>query len=251
MENSSRNPVKAIWAVVIFLAVTVLVLKLCGCATSPSSQESVHRVIVTCENGKATEQQKEDAIKKVMTVPYTDPELPTGSYIIGDTGYFTLWAHIGTMDCLNLFKSIEVMKFKKIGKLHMLINSGGGSAFDGMALADLLIRASKDGMEVTCEASGVVASAAVPIFAVGTKRIASKGTIFMIHEGKLHKFLAAEGKDDLRSQQEMLDMEETRYNTILSERSKLSISEIEKMCKRTTWFTAEKAKEWGFVDEIK
>lgn len=234
-----------------------LALCLVGCVTTPAPVKP-QEVIVTVKGQEVADVKKSqpegkqaDKIAKTMAIPYTDPELPVGSYLIGDVGYMTLWAYISAADALNLHKTVKVLQYKGIKKLYIILNSGGGSAFDGMAVADLLVRASQEGMDVTVEANGCVASAAVVIFAAGKHRIAAKGTVFMIHDIKLGKMFAFEGRDDLRSQQEMIDIEEDRYNSLISERSKLSKDRIKEMCRRTTWFTAQQALEYGLADEIK
>lgn len=190
-------------------------------------------------------------IRKTQDIPYTEPEFDATAKQIGDTVYFPIWSYISGNDTLALWKTIYVAKHKNIKKLHIYINSGGGSAFDGLGLCDVILAAQKDGFEVVTEANGLVASAAVPIFVVGQKRIASPGTIFMIHEAQLFKFIADEKKGDLIAQTRMIELLEARYNELIAKRSKLSVAELQEKCKETTWFTAQQAFEWGLVDLIK
>jgi ATP-dependent protease ClpP protease subunit len=48
-----------------------------------------------------------------------------------------------------------------------------------------------------------------------------------------------------------MTMLQDRYISILVEHSSLSETEWRDMERQTTWFTAEQAKEWGLVDEIR
>lgn len=170
---------------------------------------------------------------------------------VGDTVFFTVWSYISSNDTLQLWKTINIMKHKGLSNLHVYINSGGGSAFAGLGICDVLLAAQIDGIHVTTEANGIVASAAVPIFVVGERRIATSGTIFMIHEATLFKFIAEEKMSDLLAQTRMMQMLEDRYNGLIADRSKLSVDELASKSAKTTWFSAAQALEWGLVDEIK
>lgn len=196
-------------------------------------------------------EEKDDGIKRVMDIPYLEPEFDATARQIGDTVYFPIWSYISGNDTLALWKAIQIAKYKKLSKLVIYINSGGGSAFDGLGVCDVILAAQKDGFYITTEANGLVASAAVPIFVVAQKRISSPGTIFMMHEASLFKFIADEKKSDLVAQTKMIELLEGRYNQLISNRSKLSLDQLKEKCRDTTWFTAAQALEWGLVDEIK
>ena len=72
-----------------------------------------------------------------------------------------------------------------IRELNVFINSPGGNAFSGLALANMLEMARGLGFRVIAHASGIVASAAVPVLAVCDQREAAKDTVFMVHEAAL------------------------------------------------------------------
>lgn len=210
-------------------------------------------VLITISQGSCEEPKKDDPsiIRKTMDIPYLEPEFDATAKQIGNTVYFPIWSFISGNDTLALWKTIQVAKHKKLSKLVIYINSGGGSAFDGLGVCDVILAAQRDGFNVTTEANGLVASAAVPIFAVGDTRISSPGTIFMIHEAALFKFFSEEKKGDLIAQTKMIELLETRYNELIAKRSKLTVKELQAKCKETTWFTASQALDWGIVDEIK
>jgi ATP-dependent Clp protease protease subunit len=142
-------------------------------------------------------------------------------------------------------------KTTDIRTLNLFINSPGGDAFSGLALADQIERAKKADFHVVAHASGIVASAAVPVFAVCTERLAAPGTIFMIHETSIWKWPGRETSSDIRSQNELMDLLRNRYLSKLAQYSKLTEEKWGELENKTTWFSAMQAKEWGLVDEIK
>ena len=154
-------------------------------------------------------------------------------------------------DVTNLWNDICVLtKPTDIRKLNIFINSPGGDAFSGLALADQIERAKKGGFYVTAPASGIVASAAVPVFAVCNKRLAASGTIFMVHETAIWKWPGRETASDIRSQNALMNMLRDRYLEKLVRYSNQSREEWEGLEQKTTWFSAGTAKSWGLVDRI-
>ena len=141
-------------------------------------------------------------------------------------------------------------KTTDIRNLNLFINSPGGDAFSGLALADQIERAKKSGFHVTAHASGIVASAAVPVFAVCNERLAAPGTIFMVHETAIWKWPGRETASDIRSQNRLMNLLRDRYLEKLTQYSALDREEWEELEHKTTWFSAEKAKSWGLVDKI-
>ena len=135
-------------------------------------------------------------------------------------------------------------------EIQMFINSPGGDAFSGLALADQIERARRKGFRITAHASGIIASAAVPVFAVCNERFAAPGTIFMVHEAALWKWPGRETASDIRSQNELMHLLRERYIGKLTANSKLDKDKWEELEKKTTWFSAEKAMDWGLVDKI-
>jgi ATP-dependent protease ClpP protease subunit len=134
--------------------------------------------------------------------------------------------------------------------VNLFINSSGGDAFSGLALADQIERAKRRGFHITAHASGIIASAAVPVFAVCDARLAAPGTIFMVHETSLWKWPGRETASDIRSQNELMQLLRERYIGKLAAYSKLDNAKWEELEHKTTWFSAEKAMDWGLVDKI-
>ena len=192
-----------------------------------------------------------DKVNRSMEVVNPELELSAACRVLGDTGYFTIRG-INQWTTQELCNDLKVLKSMDIKKVLIYMNSGGGSAMDGLAVSDLIRIEKNAGVEITVDAYGIVASAAIPIFLSASKRVASKNTIFMMHPAALWKWgMFSETLKDLDSQREMLIMLRGLYAGIVVENSNLTKEEMLAMMEKDTWFLAPQAKEWGMIDEIK
>jgi ATP-dependent protease ClpP protease subunit len=190
-------------------------------------------------------------VEEMMEIPYTQGTLSVLSFVCGGKGHIKFFSHLSVADVTNLWNDLIVFKDMGITEVSIYLNSPGGDAFAGLAAADQIYRAvNKNGFTITAHATGIVASAAVPIFAVCSHRTATTGTIFMVHEAALWKWPGRETASDIRSQNQLMEMLQNRYLTILAANSELSFEDWKRKESETTWFTAEDAFKWGLVDEI-
>lgn len=193
----------------------------------------------------------EDAeTQRVVEVKNEEGELKN-CFLLGDKGVCTLWGGITGYDAKDVWTDVTILISRNVKTVDFFINSGGGDAFSGMSIADTIRMAKADGVTINTYASGLVASAAVPVFLAGDKRTASKNTTFMIHRGKLFKMFSSESLEDLNAQRAMMELSEEQYVNFLVLKTNLTEADIEDKIDRTTWFSAEQAMEWGFVDAIK
>jgi ATP-dependent protease ClpP protease subunit len=192
-----------------------------------------------------------DNIHKSMQIRNQEGSLSNLSFICKDEAYVKIFSALTVADVTNMWNDICVLsKTTNIRNLNLFINSPGGDAFSGLALADQIERAKKNGFRVTAHASGIVASAAVPVFAVCNERLAAPGTIFMVHETSIWKWPGRETASDIRSQNSLMTLLRDRYIAKLTQYSALDREAWEELEHKTTWFSAEKAKDWGLVDKI-
>jgi ATP-dependent protease ClpP protease subunit len=163
--------------------------------------------------------------------------------------YIQLYSGISVADYIRMNSDlIKLRDYTDIRDVTLILNSPGGSAFDGLSIADLINRAQDEwGFTVSVQASGIVASAAVPIFAVCKVRNASPGTLFMVHEATLWKWPGRESMSDIISQSELMKKLQAQYISYLVANSTISIEEWRRMEKATTWFTVEQAEEFGLI----
>ena len=174
------------------------------------------------------------------------------SYITPKSVVFNLYSGISVADFTKLSGDlIKVRDFTEYRVVDLNINSPGGSAFDGLSISDLIVKAQdKWGFTVRAHASGIIASAAVSIFAVCKERYATEGAIFMVHEAALWKWPGRETASDIKTQGNMMDMLQDQYTSYLVNNSKLSKEKWNSFQKETTWFTTKQAMEFGLVDFI-
>ena len=229
---------------------------LVGCATLPSNtppppQEVVVKVQAADPANVTVKEEPKERVNKSMEVPNPEGRLSQLSFISKDKAFVKIFSGLSVADVTRLWNDLCVLENNtNIRDVNLFINSPGGDAFSGLALADQIERARRKGFKITAHASGIIASAAVPVFAVCDVRLAAPGTIFMVHEAALWKWPGRETASDIRSQNELMHLLRDRYIGKLAMNSKLDKTKWEMLENKTTWFSAEKAKDWGLVDSI-
>lgn len=236
---------------VVLLGFLLIMAGCAGVQTQPVPQEVIITVRAAEPADVSIDTQSEGQIHKTMSVTNQEGSLTNLSFICKDEAYIKIFSALTVADVTNMWNDICVLtKTTDIRNLNLFINSPGGDAFSGLALADQIERAKKAGFHVTAHASGIVASAAVPVFAVCNKRLAAPGTIFMVHETSIWKWPGRETASDIRSQNRLMNLLRERYISKLVQYSHLDQQGWEVLEHKTTWFSAEKAKSYGLVDEI-
>lgn len=236
------------------LLIAVFGLFLTGCtAVGTGSVPQTAEVVVKVQapEPEQAEINEDDIVTKSMAVPNQEGRLSELSFISKDKAFVKIFSELSVSDVTRLWNDIVVLELNSsIRDVNLYINSPGGDAFSGLALADQIERARRKGFRVTAHASGIVASAAVPVFAVCNVRLAAPGTIFMVHEAELWKWPGRETASDISSQNDLMSILRDRYIGKLATNSKLAKEKWEQLENKTTWFSAEKAQEWGLVDKI-
>ena len=185
-----------------------------------------------------------------MEVPSETGELSPLTFVENNVAYMKIYGSLGGHDAIAIWNDLCLLGLRDVKHVELYINSGGGSAFAGLSIADQIERFVKNDSVVNAHASGIIASATVPILAVCTHRAAAGGTIFMVHEATLFKYVVSETKSDLESQSEMMKLLANNYLSKLAKYTNLTAEEWGKHEKLTTWFSVEQAIEWGLVDEV-
>lgn len=227
-----------------------------GCASNSAVERQPQEVVVKLQAVEPTQimadvVNKSDEVNRSMDIPYQEGYLSGMSFICGDKAFIKLFSGLTISDVTKFWNDIVVLEnTTSVRHIELYINSPGGDAFSGMALADEIERAQRKGFTIVAHASGIVASAAIPVLAVCGTRIAAPGTIFMVHEAALFKFFIRETASDIIAQNQLMDLLKERYLSTLERTTTLSKDKWEEMEKKTTWFSAEKALGWGLVDKI-
>ena len=151
--------------------------------------------------------------------------------IIGDSWWED---SVSASDIDNALKSIS-------GDIVINLNSPGGDAFDGIAIYN---RLKKHDGKVTINVDGWACSAASVIAMAADELIMGLGSMFMIHEASS---LVWGTKTEMRKEADVLDELEEGIIDIYMTKSTVSREEIRKMVDAETWFSAQKAVEFGFA----
>jgi len=193
------------------------------------------------------------AITRTMTVPYYDPMAFSAlqlTKVIGDTAYIKVFSTITQKDEIVVWEDLQVLlNMPEVTKIKVYLNSAGGEAYAGFAIGDQFQRV-KDRFEMSVWASGIVASAAVMVFASFENRYASPNTMFFVHEVAVPQ-TAGMNRTDVKNMEETFGQLTDRYIDILVGVTNKCKEEWDQMLKDETNFFAPKAKEWGLVTEVK
>ena len=239
----------------LFLVMGIFLVSCASVPTTPSSPQTPQEIVVKVEAADPTkvtvEEGQKQRVSRSMEVANPEGRLSQLSFIANDKAFVKIFSGLSVADVTRLWNDLVVLENNtEIRDVNLFINSPGGDAFSGLALADQIERARRKGFKVTAHASGIIASAAVPVFAVCDVRLAAPGTIFMVHEAALWKWPGRETASDIRSQNDLMYLLRDRYIGKLVDNSKLNKSKWEELEKKTTWFSADKAMAWGLVDNI-
>jgi ATP-dependent protease ClpP protease subunit len=239
----------------LFLVMGIFFVSCATVPTTPSPAQAPQEIIVKVQAADPTkvtvEEGQKERVNKSMEVHNPEGQLSQLSFISNDKAFVKIFSGLSVADVTRLWNDLVVLENNtEIRDVNLFINSPGGDAFSGLALADQIERARRKGFKVTAHASGIIASAAVPVFAVCDVRLAAPGTIFMVHEAALWKWPGRETASDIRSQNDLMYLLRDRYIGKLVDNSKLNKTKWEELEKKTTWFSADKAMDWGLVDHI-
>lgn len=132
----------------------------------------------------------------------------------------------------------------KAEKIHVHINSGGGSAFDGVAICNQLKQHSA---EIIVHIDGWAASAASVIAMAGDKIIMPSNTMMMIHQASTFEY----GNADL-FEKTARDLRKIDSALAASYKKRFvgTDEELKQLLKDETWLTADEAVALGLADEI-
>lgn len=133
---------------------------------------------------------------------------------------------------------------ESIRPIILIINSGGGSVLDGLAVCDA-INASKVPVIGICV--GYAYSMAFDIFTQCHYRIAMRNASFLYHDG----YTCDSGTSSkVRDTAKFYEKVDNRINKMIANRTKLTTDYLESITRADTYWFADEGKENGFVDSI-
>lgn len=155
-------------------------------------------------------------------------------YLYDEIGSYGVTA----IDFVNEIKQLD-------GKdIYLHINSVGGEIFDGMAIYNTL---KKYQGKVTAYIEGIAASMGSVIPLAADEVIMSENSLLMIHNA-WGKTMGEAG--DMRKTAELLDKLSDEIANVYEKKTGLNLATIKSMMDEETWFNAEEALEYGFIDRV-
>jgi len=133
---------------------------------------------------------------------------------------------------------------KTAPRVRVMLNSPGGSVFDGMALYNIL---STIRDKLTIEVVGAAASIASVVALAGRELVMGEGSYLMIH----NPWATVMGDaDELLKVADVLEKMRLEMANIYATRTGIDREEVLKAMAAETWYTAEEAVEAGFADSV-
>ena len=147
----------------------------------------------------------------------------------------------GSLSSANIQLQLEAAAGQDV-EVH--ISSAGGSAFDAIAIYDLLKK--YDG-NVTTYVDALAASAASIVAMAGSSVVMSKYALLMIH-----KPLVGSGgnADELLKDVQMLNKVQARLAQIYIDKTGLDGVTVNSLINSVTWLSADQALDLGFIDQV-
>lgn len=131
-----------------------------------------------------------------------------------------------------------------VGTIHLRINSPGGDVFDARAMMTAL---RQHRANVIVHVDGLAASAATSLMMAGDTVIMTRGARMMIHEAWT---IMMGNKADLRAEADLLDGIDSEIVADYKTRTGKTEQQLADWMSAETWFSADQAKEAGFVDAV-
>ncbi|GAA4093177.1 head maturation protease, ClpP-related [Mucilaginibacter panaciglaebae] len=147
----------------------------------------------------------------------------------------------GTLSSTYLHQQLEAAAGQDVD-VH--ISSVGGSAFDAIAIYDLLKKYTGN---VTTYVDALAASAASVVAMGGKKVIMSKYALLMIHKPMVG---SGGNADELLKDVQMLNVVQSRLAQIYMDKTGLDGVTVNSLINAVTWLSADQALDLGFIDEI-
>ena len=128
--------------------------------------------------------------------------------------------------------------------INIYIKTCGGDIYDGLAIYDTALLL---GSPIHTYALGIVASMGIPLMLMGSNRVSTKHTRFMIHQ----PIGGVQGQvSDIEITAREIQKLKKELYTIIANGSGNTYERIEKDSDRDYWMTAEEAKEYGIITNI-
>lgn len=158
--------------------------------------------------------------------------------IVGDRATAEWWGGVCPQDFVPALRALEA------DEITLYTNCPGGDVFAAEAMCQAL---REHPAKVKMQIEGYAASAATSIACACDEVVATAASKYMIHQTWT---FAIGNADDLRQTVELLEKCDSSMYDEYEKRTGQSRQKIADWCKAETWFTAEQAVQFGFVDRV-
>ena len=175
--------------------------------------------------------------------------LKEAEYALAKNRRVFLWGPVEDSSAEKLVKQFLYLDSISNEDIYFFINSPGGAISSGLSIYDCM-KSLKSNIITVC--AGQAASFGAVLLCAGTKgkRYAWPNARIMIHQPLIHGEFIAPASDLAIQAEEMLRIRDV-LNGIFSEHTGKSKEELEHDTDRDNFMSAEQAKEYGIVDEVR
>jgi ATP-dependent Clp endopeptidase proteolytic subunit ClpP len=131
-----------------------------------------------------------------------------------------------------------------VSRIHLKVNSPGGSVFDGLAIFNTLL---SHGAKVTAQVDGLAASIASVITMAASEISMGSNAMMMIHNPST---LISGDSNDMRKMAETMDKVKTSMITAYRRHTTKSTEQIGALMDAETWMTAGETVDNGFAEKV-
>lgn len=129
----------------------------------------------------------------------------------------------------------------------VVINSGGGDATEGGAIANAIRDKRRDGMKINCKVLSLCASAAVDIACACESTSIYRNAYVMIHESR-SSLCGMYQAQELRGNADMLESINSGVAENYARKAGQTLEQIQQWMSETKWFSGQEAVDAGFAD---
>ena len=169
-------------------------------------------------------------------------------YISPKECYIRFLAPVNGFSTEALLKVIDSKVTDNYHKIHLLINSPGGSVSHGIAVYNIL-----RSLTIECDTYniGSVDSIGAVIFCGGTKRFAMPNSRFLIHPIQWHVQVPhSMDEHNMRERLKSVQIDQNNIISVISQTTDKPVTEIEKKMHERTVLNAEQAQRYQLVTSI-
>lgn len=131
--------------------------------------------------------------------------------------------------------------------VEVVINSPGGSVFEGQRIFNALRKMSARGVQIITVVDGLAASMGSVVLMAGDKRGMTEGSRIMIHEAST---IASGDAAELHKQANLLESISEQIANTYHERTGMPKNKMREMMIAETWMTTDQAIKYNFIDYV-